>query len=330
MQLQPGDRFLVVADNCTDDTPAVARAAGAEVVERIDPVRRGKGYALDFGVTHLRNCRPDIVIVVDADCRLAEGTLDQLASACRETGRPAQSLYLMTAPAHSQINYQVAEFAWRVKNWLRPLGLRALNLPCQLMGTGMAFPWDVINAADLGGGRLVEDLILGLDLTRAGHPPLFCPSALVTSHFASSLTGAGTQRRRWEQGHIDTIVRLAPDLVATAVKRRNWQLLALAFDMAVPPISLLGMLILGMLGISALAAYLGLSLVPLALMAASLAAFVVVILIAWITYGREVLSARSVFRIPYYVVRKLGLYCQFLSGKTDARWTCTDRTKLER
>jgi hypothetical protein len=40
----------------------------------------------------------------------------------------------------SSVNQQVAQFAWRVKNFVRPLGLRKLNLPCQLMGTGMAFP----------------------------------------------------------------------------------------------------------------------------------------------------------------------------------------------
>src|SRR4029077_10387036 len=43
-----GFRVLVVADNCTDTTAALARAAGAEVLERNDPTRRGKGYALAF------------------------------------------------------------------------------------------------------------------------------------------------------------------------------------------------------------------------------------------------------------------------------------------
>src|SRR6476469_6442466 len=52
--LRPGDRLLVVADNCTDRTAAAARAAGAEVVERHDPDRRGKGYALAAGVDALR------------------------------------------------------------------------------------------------------------------------------------------------------------------------------------------------------------------------------------------------------------------------------------
>src|ERR1700733_560526 len=35
-QLQRGDRLIVVADNCSDDTAAVAAAAGAEVVTRDD------------------------------------------------------------------------------------------------------------------------------------------------------------------------------------------------------------------------------------------------------------------------------------------------------
>ena len=52
-QLGPDDRVLVVADNCNDDTAAQARLVGAEVVERHDAERRGKGYALDFGVRHL-------------------------------------------------------------------------------------------------------------------------------------------------------------------------------------------------------------------------------------------------------------------------------------
>src|SRR5580698_973772 len=52
-QLRPGDRLLVVADNCTDQTAAVARDAHAEVTERNEPTKRGKGYALDWGMQHL-------------------------------------------------------------------------------------------------------------------------------------------------------------------------------------------------------------------------------------------------------------------------------------
>ena len=40
--------IYVVADNCTDDTAAVARAHGAVVYERFNHVQIGKGYALNY------------------------------------------------------------------------------------------------------------------------------------------------------------------------------------------------------------------------------------------------------------------------------------------
>lgn len=326
-QLLPGDRLLVVADNCSDDTAAVATAAGAEVVERNDPTKRGKGYALDWGVRHLGSNPPGIVIIVDADCRLADGAIDGLALTCAMTGRPVQALYLMAAPINSQINHQVAEFSWRVKNWLRPLGLRALNLPCQLMGTGMAFPWGVIRSADLGNGQIVEDLKLGLDLTLAGHPPVFCPSARVTSEFASSVKGAGSQRQRWEQGHLEMILKTAPRLLATAIARRDWELLAITLDLAVPPLSLLGMLVLGIFGVSLLYAISSYSFAAFAISAASLLTFATATLLAWLKCGRDVVPPSALLLIPSYAFRKLRLYRQFIFGKIDSQWTRTDRSK---
>src|SRR5262245_33473073 len=77
-QLRSGDRLLVVADNCTDDTAAVAAAGNAEVTERHDPDLCGKGYALQWGIRHLGFDPPEIVIIVDADCRLVDGTVDEL------------------------------------------------------------------------------------------------------------------------------------------------------------------------------------------------------------------------------------------------------------
>src|SRR6516162_9620042 len=41
-------RVIVIADNCTDRTAAVARAAGAETIERTDAQRRSKGHALEY------------------------------------------------------------------------------------------------------------------------------------------------------------------------------------------------------------------------------------------------------------------------------------------
>ena len=324
-QLRPGDRIVVVADNCSDDTAAIAASLGAEVSTRNDPTRIGKGYALDWGVEHLTADPPAIVIVIDADCRVTAGTIDRLADTCAQTQRPVQSLYLMTAPTGSAINHQVAEFAWRVKNWVRPLGLGAMALPCQLMGTGMAFPWHIIRLADLSSGFIVEDLKLGLELATAGHPPLFCPSAVVTSTFPTSAQGTKTQRQRWEQGHIGLILTKSPALLFSALRGASKDLLALTLDLIVPPITLLALLLTAMVFLAAIATLANASLYPLLVSLVSALLVVASIIAAWFKYGRDILPPRSFALVGRYCLGKLNLYRAVLLGFRNSRWIRTDR-----
>lgn len=326
-QLRTCDRLLVVADNCSDDTASVATAAGANVIERSDQERRGKGYALDWGLRHMSGDPPEIVVMVDADCRLAAFTIDQLATACAMTHRPVQAVNLMISSDESPINSRVAEFAWRVKNLIRPMGLRALGLPCQLMGTGMAFPWDVIHSADLASGRIVEDLKLGFDLALVGSPPIFNPFAGVTSYFPHSREGVQSQRQRWEQGHLEMIFSTAPRLIAVGILRADPDLLALAFDLAVPPLALLALLATGIWLVTGCAAVLGISSAAVFVSSVSLFAFVAAIFISWLKYGRDILPPRSFPLVILYVIGKFSVYRRILFRKFSSDWIRTDRTK---
>lgn len=326
-QMQSVDRVLVVADNCTDDTAVVAAATGADVVERNDARRRGKGYALAWGLRHLAADPPDVVVIIDADCRLASAAIDRLTRACAAKHRPMQALYLMTSPKESAINSRVAEFAWRVKNWVRPLGLSALGLPCQLMGTGMAIPWNLTRSVDLASGSIVEDLKLGHDLALAGSSPAFCSAATVTSAFASSIEGLQSQRRRWEQGHIGMILAAAPRLITVAITQRDLNLFALALDVAVPPLSLLAMLIVAMSLVAGLGTLIGSSSAALLVSTASLLLFVVSVFISWLKWGRDILPPSSIPLIASYVLGKIPLYWRILNSKSAAQWIRTDRRK---
>jgi cellulose synthase/poly-beta-1,6-N-acetylglucosamine synthase-like glycosyltransferase len=320
---------MVIADNCTDETAAVARFAGAEVIERHDPGQRGKGYALDFGLRHLSAVPPDLVIIIDADCRVAADAVDALARACVRSHRPVQALNLMIPAAGSEADHRIATFAWRVKNWLRPLGLQVLGLPCQLMGTGMAFPWAVIREAELATGHIVEDLKLGLELARAGHAPLFCPLAMVTSEFPSTVASAERQRQRWERGHLTMVAKVAIPEIFKATVRLNRHVLALALDMAVPPLTFLGFSTVGVFLLAGLAFIIGLSRLPLVISAISLATFFIAILLCWFKFGRDLVSLREVRGLGSFVLRKVRLYRDILAGRTSAQWTRADRADNE-
>lgn len=323
-QLQAGDRVLVVADNCSDDTAALARRAGAEVLIRHDDERRGKGYALDAGVRQLSLDVPALVVVVDADCLLAPHALDRLARRCAETGRPVQGLYLMRAPAGSTLKTRIAEFAWAVKNRARALGLARAGLPCQLMGSGMAFPWPLIADAALASADLVEDLRLGLDFARAGQAPLLCPEALFTSQFPLNAQGLQSQRTRWEHGHLAMLLRAGPRLLLEALRDRNAGLCALTLDMCVPPLALLVLLSLASCALGLLAwAWTGAAL-PWSLGLAAPLLLALAVLAAWLRFGRAILSGRELAYAPVYALVKIPLYLKFLVRR-QLKWVRSER-----
>ena len=324
-QLHPSDRLLVVADNCTDETATIAASVAAEVVVRSDLTKIGKGYALDWGLNYLALNPPEIVIMIDADCRLAEDAIDRLASVCEQSQRPVQSLYLMVASEGSPINHQVAEFAWRVRNWVRPLGLMALSLPCQLMGSGMAFPWTVIRSVELSSAHIVEDLRLGLDLANSGCAPIFCPSAVVTSTFPSSAEGAKGQRRRWEHGQIGLVLTTAIPRLLQAAKEGNPNLLALVLDLVVPPLSLFLILLIVMLIVSGLALLLGLDAAAFTISLGCVVVVSLATMLAWVSRGREVLPLRSLMLVPSYFLAKFRQYVAAVLGERVSQWVRADR-----
>ena len=326
-QLQAGDRLIVIADNCTDTTPVLAVSAGAEVIERREPKKVGKGYALARGVEHLNMDPPDVVIVIDADCRVAKGCIDQLALTCIEYDRPVQALDLITAPDKTTVESRVAEFAWRIRNWVRPLGLWSLNLPCQLMGTGMAFPWKLLHSTNVKGGSLVEDLNLGLSLAAAGSAPLFCPSTAVVSRLPFSLEAASIQRQRWQQGHIQAILRMSPKLLYTAIVNANVDLLALTMDLIVPPLSLLAMLLVILFSLAILASFFGLSTAPLLISGVTLVFYIIGVTISWWVCGRDLLAPARILGLSPYLSAQLRLYRKILTHRTPPKWIRTDRGK---
>ena len=319
-QLKSQDQLLVVADNCSDDTAAIARNLGATVIERTRQNERGKGYALDYGLQHLKANPPQIVLIIDADCMVENDAINKLASACMAYQRPIQALYLMESQPNPSLKARIAEFAWLVKNKVRPLGFKALGLPCQLMGTGMAFLWEDIIKVNLASGHIVEDMKLGADLSRMNKAPLFLPDALVTSIFPLTAEATNTQRTRWEHGHLSMILTEAPRLFFEATKTKNSQMLGLALDLIVPPLVSL-LLACAVILIISLVFSIKLALVLSTIL---LLALISAVLLAWGFFGRHIISFKQLCYAPIYVLVKIPIYIKFFFNR-QVEWVRSKR-----
>ena len=322
-QLSEKGQLLVVADNCTDDTATIARAYGAEVIERTHENNCGKGYALDFGVRHLEGAPPDVVVVIDADCLLEDGTLQKLVCAAVTHNRPIQALYLMTY-INPSLKQRISEFAWLVKNHVRPLGLFNVGLPCQLMGTGMAFPWSIILTASLASSNIVEDMKMGLDIALAGHAPLFLPDARVTSTFPESTVAEKSQKKRWEHGHLNMMATVLPKSFCMAILKTSKNILAMSLDLTVPPLALLSLITALLFIASFLVMAIYNTKVAFFLCLTILVMLIFTTFIAWFRWGRKVVSFLDLFLIPFYIVSKVPLYLSAVF-KRQKEWIRTDR-----
>jgi cellulose synthase/poly-beta-1,6-N-acetylglucosamine synthase-like glycosyltransferase len=188
-------RVYVVADNCTDRTAEVARAAGAECAVRDDPARRGKGYALAFGLERVLKTSPDVLLILDADCELNPDALRELDAAFALGAEAVQA-----AVQSGNVDDGPAGFVAAVGatfDAATAAGRDRLGFSVPLRGTGMAFRRALLERIPWTAFGLVEDAEYGSRLKAAGVRVRYCAGAEVLSEAPPSVADLCRQRRRW-------------------------------------------------------------------------------------------------------------------------------------
>ena len=195
-------RVIVVADNCTDSTANLARAVGAEVIERTDPLRRSKGHALEY----LFEQRPglagatDAVVVIDADTIVDPGILTAFAVALGEGKDWVQCYYTVRNPDASW-RTRMMTYAFSLFNGVWLLGQDRMGLAVGLKGNGMCFSTRGLARFPWRAYGLTEDLEFSWMLRIAGERTHFLPRTRVCGTMPSRGGSAATaQRLRWEAG----------------------------------------------------------------------------------------------------------------------------------
>ena len=323
-QIKENDRMIVIADNCEDSTAAVAKSHGAEVFERFDETDRGKAYALRFALEKLEADPPEVVIVVDADCRISSDALAYLSSKAVKLDRPVQGSYIFGEQQDGVASNNASSFTLWFKNHIRPLGSLRLGMPCQLTGSGMAFPWHVIRKVNVANQSLAEDTTLGLELAYAGHPPTFCPEARIDGHVPKEWGTLVQQRRRWEQGYLESILSNAPKMTLRSITSFKPGLLWAAFDLCIPPLALLG-IVWAILTLPAIGmAFFGGSTLPAIILGVGAVLMGCSLVLGWLVHCRDKVPAKAILAMPWFLVRKVVIYASLLL-KREKVWLRTER-----
>jgi cellulose synthase/poly-beta-1,6-N-acetylglucosamine synthase-like glycosyltransferase len=322
----PPDRFriLVIADNCTDQTAALARVAGATVLERHDAGLRGKGYALHFAFRSSReHAWADAVIVVDADAEVSSNLLSAFAARIEGGIHAIQAHYGILNPMASWRTrlITIAKASFHI---VRSRARERLKLSCGIRGNGWCVTHELLNRVPYQAYSLTEDLEFGIDIGLAGFRVAYADEAHSNAEMVTDEKVASTQRRRWEDGRFQLIRSRTIPLLRAAILRADSVCLDLALDLMVLPLSYVTLNVLLLLCASLAAAHWHLAQFAWVWAALACAAG----LLAYVLRGWQLsgIGARGVFdlaRAPVFLIWKLVL---MLRPRTQG-WVRTDREK---
>jgi len=161
--LRISDSLYVIADNCSDDTPDIARSAGAQVLVRDFANQPGKGAAITwFLKTHSAQIMAyDYILILDADSLIPEDFFPKIDSQLEPRVAVAQCSILPTGFEESPIMAIIAlsEIVEQIVfNNIRSF----LGFSVRLRGTGMIFDPTLLISIGPKIGTEVEDIALSM------------------------------------------------------------------------------------------------------------------------------------------------------------------------
>lgn len=196
--------IYVIADNCTDDTAAIARNAGATVFTRFNSEQVGKGYALDYGLKSIWKEFPgkgyEAYFVFDADNVLDVNYFREM-NATFDGGAKASTSYRNSKNFDSNwISAGYGIWFLREAKFLNQARL-TLNTSCAVSGTGFFIAADILENA--GGWKwhlLTEDIEFSASSITDGVRIAYCPTAVLYDEQPTTFRDSWNQRFRWAKG----------------------------------------------------------------------------------------------------------------------------------
>ena len=197
----PEDRreVIVLADNCTDRTAEVARAAGVTVWEKTTP-SSGKGDVLAWGIERIREQGGfDAVAVFDADNTVDSGWFDAVNDALNDGECVVTGCRRASNVGENVISGWYGIY-WAMMNELSNRVRTNLGLSGKLTGTGLAFLLSDLGVEGWRTRTMVEDVEFTIQGNLAGRRVAYVEGAGYSDEQPVTLSAMWRQLCRWETG----------------------------------------------------------------------------------------------------------------------------------
>jgi cellulose synthase/poly-beta-1,6-N-acetylglucosamine synthase-like glycosyltransferase len=200
--------IFVVADNCTDQTAAVAREHGAICYEHFNPNERTKGFALkylfeqidrDYGVEAF-----DGYFIFDADNLLKNDYISRMNDAF-DAGEKIITSYRSTKNFDESWIASVYALHWLRSIRFRHRARSFFHLATNIQGTGFLFSNEIVKDG-WNYTSLTEDRALTADCVVNGYEISYNDAAIFYDEQPTKVKVALRQRLRWARGHLQAFV----------------------------------------------------------------------------------------------------------------------------
>ena len=212
----------VIADNCSDDTADIARAAGAIVCERTHPTKKSKGYALDWMFDRLFKMKKqyDAVVVFDADNLVHPNFLLEMNNRLCKGDKVIQGYLDAKNPYDTWVSGTFAIAFWVICH-ISHLAKSNIGLSACLGGTGMCFDVEILKRHGWQATCLTEDMEFTMKCMAEGIKTSWAHDAIVYDEKPLTFKQSWNQRRRWAQGQFDVGNRFIPKMLKAGWEHKD-------------------------------------------------------------------------------------------------------------
>ncbi len=229
--------LLVVADNCSDETAAIGKKNGAVVLERCEPTRCGKGYAIKYALENIDVNVYDAVFIADADSVLDENTLFALDCEIQRGARVIQCYNGLANPDESWFT-RIMDVSRTLGNEVLEPGREKIGFSSHLMGNGMCFVLDVISKYGWDAFTVGEDWEYYAKLVIRDERIVFAKNARILHMESVNIYQATSQRLRWSSGRFAIAAKYGFRLLYDGIKNCKFMKIDASLPLLLPNPSL--------------------------------------------------------------------------------------------